>query len=200
MTGEAVVVGWIPHLLIYYALIPQSHGAQWTPWSLHDCQKHGRWGFTAFMNHYYSGRVAVVPPSRKFPIHRGINWIITEAVPPGSAFYISEKSRAGVLEASRGSRTTVVYQYYNPVTVVCKSWIHHTIRGGVVRRSCSGPFNQSWRSRVEVVSSARYTKYYKSHGAGRLFPTTEVVEATRRSRSAVWLGYKGLNVSIFGVT
>ena len=35
-----------------------------------------------------------------------------------------------------GSRTTVM-------AVVRKSWIRHASRGGVVRRSCSGPFNQS---------------------------------------------------------
>ena len=69
--------------------------------------------------------------------------LFTEAVPPGSAFYIPEERHAEVLEASRGSRTTVVYQYYNPVTVVCTSWTRHAIRGGVVGRSCSGPFNQS---------------------------------------------------------
>ena len=69
--------------------------------------------------------------------------LFTEAVPPGSAFYMPEERHAEVLEASRGSRTTVMYQYYNPVTVVCKSWTRHTIRGGVVRRSCSGPLNQS---------------------------------------------------------
>ena len=69
--------------------------------------------------------------------------LFTEAVPPGSAFCIPEERHAEVLEASRGSRTTVVYQYYNPVTVVCKSWTRHAIRGGVVRRSCSVPFNQS---------------------------------------------------------
>ena len=64
---------------------------------------------------------------------------------------------------------TVVYQYYNPVTVVCKSWTRPAIRGGVVRRSCSGPFNQSRRSHAEVVSCDLYTKYYKSHGAVGLF-------------------------------
>ena len=95
--------------------------------------------------------------------------LFTEAVPPGSAFYIPEERHAEVLEASWGSRTTVVYQYYNPVTVVCTSWTRHAIRGGVVRRSCSGPFNQSWRSHAEVVSCDRYTKYYKSHGAVCLF-------------------------------
>ena len=62
-----------------------------------------------------------------------------------------------------------MYRYYNPVTVVYKSWIRHAIRGGVVRRSCSGPFNQSRRSHAEVVSCDRYTTYYKSHGAVCLF-------------------------------
>ena len=86
------------------------------------------------------------------------NWIINEAVPPESAFYIPEERHAAVVKASWGSRTTVVYQYYNPVTVVCKSWIHHAIRGGVVRRSYGGPFNQSWRSHAEVVSCDRCTQ------------------------------------------
>ena len=60
--------------------------------------------------------------------------LFTEAVPPGSAFYIPEERHAEVLEASRGSRTTVMYQYYNPVTVVCKSWTRQAIRGGVFQR------------------------------------------------------------------
>ena len=90
------------------------------------------------------------------------NWIITDAVPPGSAFYISEERHAEVLEASWGSRTAVV-------AVVRKSWTRHASRGCVVRRSCSGPFNQSWRSHAEVVPCDRYTKYYKSHGAVCLF-------------------------------
>ena len=55
------------------------------------------------------------------------------------------------------------------MAVVRKSWIRHASRGGVVRRSCSGPFNQSRRSHAEVVPCDRYTKYYKSHGAVCLF-------------------------------
>ena len=41
-----------------------------------------------------------------------------------------------VTQMSWGSRTTAV-------AVVRKSWIRHASRGGIVRRSCSGPFNQS---------------------------------------------------------
>ena len=32
-----------------------------------------------------------------------------------------------------------MYQYYNPVTVVCKSWTRHAIRGGVVRGRAAVP-------------------------------------------------------------
>ena len=55
------------------------------------------------------------------------------------------------------------------MAVVRKSWTRHASRGGVVQRSCSGPFNQSRRSHAEVVPCDRYTKYYKSHGAVCLF-------------------------------
>ena len=39
---------------------------------LRDCQKHGRGGVTAITDQYYSRRIAVVLPSRNFPIHRGV--------------------------------------------------------------------------------------------------------------------------------
>ena len=58
-------------------LIPQSHSAPWMPWRLRDCLKRGRGGVTAFTDQYYSRRIAVVLPSRNFPIHRGV----TEASP-----------------------------------------------------------------------------------------------------------------------
>ena len=55
---------------------------------------------------------------------------------PGSVTQRSWKIREGVIQRSCIS---------NSVTVVCKSCIRHAIRGGVTRRSCSGPFDQSCR-------------------------------------------------------
>ena len=78
---------------------------------------------------------------------------------PRSVTQRSWKRREGVV---RRSCITIII-------VVRKSWTRHAIRGGVVRRSCSGHFNQSRRSHTEVVSCDRYTKYYKSHGEVFLF-------------------------------
>ena len=55
-----------------------------------------------------------------------------------------------------------------PRSVTQRSWKR---RGGVVRRSCSGPSNKPRSSHAEVVPCDRYTKYYKSHGAVCLFRT-----------------------------
>ena len=99
----------------------------------------------------------------------------------------------------RAPRQLFIY----PRSITQESWKR---REGVVRRSCisfiiqwrsySDPLDQSCRSRVEVVLCDRYTKYYKSHGAVCLFPTTEVLEASRRWQCAVWLGYKCLTLSV----
>ena len=51
--------------------IPQSHGAP-LPKHIHDCQKRGRGGLTGFADQYYSRRIAVLLPSRNFPIRRGV--------------------------------------------------------------------------------------------------------------------------------
>ena len=79
-------------------------------------------------------------------------------------------SREGVVRrwwrscASRGSVTQVVGASYDG-----RAAVPSISREGVTQKSC----------RVTATS----------HAAVCLFPTTEVTEASRRSRSAVWLGY-----------